>query len=139
MKNFAMARLLGAAMLTSACAHNMAVKQGGDRVYLHTNLKSVTLTAVQAINASNLGVRSTTNPVSGMVVITAKGTENKALQISAPTLTLTLSEVDPTRIRVEAMAILPGQSTDFGMTESMITNVFKAMDAKLDAAGHVPH
>lgn len=138
MKKTAIALLFGAALLASGCTHNMAVQQASDRIYLHTDLKSVTLTAVQAINASRLAVQTTNNPVTGMVVISARGTEYRALQIAAPTLTLTLTEIDPNRIRVDASAILPGQSSDFGLTESMITNVFKAMDAKLEAAGEVP-
>ena len=139
MKKTVMAILLGASMMASGCAHNLAVKKGSDRVYVNTNLKSVTISAVQAINESNLAVWSTNNPVTGMVVISSKGTENLLLQIAAPTLTLTLTEVDPTHIRVEAAAILPGQSADFGLTENMVNDVFKSMDSKLDAAGQAPH
>ena len=138
MKELGMTLLLGASMMLSACAHNLAVKQDSDRVYLNTNLKAVALSAVQAINASNLAVQSTHNPVTGMVVISARGTENTLLHIEAPKLTLTLSEVDPTRIRVEATAILPGQSADFGLTGSMIDGVLKSMDAKHDVAGQAP-
>lgn len=138
MKKLAMVLMLGASMMLSACAHNLAVKRDSDRVYLHTSLKSVALSAVQAINASNLAVQSTHNPVTGMVVISARGTENVVMRIVAPTLTLTLSEMDPTRIRVEATAILPGQSSDFGLTDSMINSVLKAMDAKHDVAGQAP-
>lgn len=138
MKKLGMALLLGASLLLSACAHNLAVKRDSDRVYLNTNLKAVALSAVQAIHASNLAVQSTHNPVNGMVVIAARGTENTLLRIEAPRLTLTLSEVDPTRIRVEATAILPGQSSDFGLTDSMVDGVLKAMDAKHDVAGQAP-
>ena len=139
MNKFAMAMLLGAAMAASACTHFLAVKQSSDRTYVHTNMKAVAVTAVQAINASNLAVQSSHTPVSGMVVISAKGAKNPLLQIEAPTLTLTLSELDRTRIHVEAAALLPGQSADFGLTETMVTNVFKAMDARLEAAGQAPH
>lgn len=138
MKKLGMAMVLGASLVLSACAHNLAVKKDSDRVYLNTNLKAVTLSAVQAINASNLAVQSTHNPVGGMVVISARGTENTLLRIEAPKLTLTLSEVDPTHIRVEATAILPGQSADFGLTGSMIDDVLRSMDAKHDVAGQAP-
>ncbi len=138
MKKLGIAILLGAATMLSACAHNLAVKKDSDRIYLNTDLKAVTLSAVQAINASNLAVQSTHNPVSGMVVIAARGTENTLMRIEAPKLTLTLSEVDPSRIRVEATAILPGQSADFGLTGGMIDDVLRSMDAKHDVAGQAP-
>lgn len=138
MKKLAMALLLGAATLTSACSHNLAVRKDSGRVYLHTSLKAVTLSAVQAINASNLAVQSTHTPVAGMVVIAARGTENTLLRIEAPRLTLTLSEVDATRVRVEATALLPGQSSDFGLTAGMVEDVLAAMDAKHDLAGQAP-
>lgn len=139
MKKTPMAILLAATLLASGCARNIAIKKDSDRVYLNTNLKSVAISAVQAINASNMAVGSTNTPVNGMVVISAKGTANLLLQIEAPSLTLTLTEVDPTHIRVEATALLPGQSADFGLTENMVNDVFKSMDATLNAAGQAPH
>lgn len=138
MKKLAMAMLLGASTMLAACTHNLAVKTDSDRVYLNTNLKAVTLSAMQAINASNLAVVSTQTPVAGMVVIAARGTENALLHIEAPKLTLTLSEVEPSRIRVEATAILPGQTADFGLTSTMIDGVLKSIDAKHDVAGQPP-
>jgi hypothetical protein len=138
MKTLVMTIVLGASLLTSACAYNLAVKTASDRIYLNTNLKAASLSAVQAITESNLTVQSSTNPVSGMVVITARGTENHLLHIGAPTLTLTLAEVDPTQIRVAATALMPGQTDDFGLTQHMVASVFKGMDAKLEVAGQTP-
>lgn len=122
---------LGAALLASACTHNLAVRQASDRVYADTSLKAAAGSAVQAIHEANLAVQSSDKPVDGMVVITARGTENALLRIEAPRLTLTLTEVAPSRVRVEATAILPGQSADFGMTDGMIRGVFRALDARL--------
>jgi hypothetical protein len=134
MKKLVTSLMIAASLFTPACAYNLAVKKGGDRVYANTSLKSTAAFAMQAINESNLAVQSSTNPVNGMVVITARGTENTLLQIKAPQLTLTLTEVDPTKVRVEAMAILPGQSADFGLTDSMVGSVFTSLDGKLAAA-----
>lgn len=134
MNKLVMTALLGASLLATACTYNLAVKKGGDRLYPNTSLKTAAAFAVQAINESNLAVQSSTNPVDGMVVITARGTENTLLRIEAPRLTVTLTEVEPTKVRVEAMAILPGQSSDFGLTDSMIGSVFTSLDGKLISA-----
>jgi hypothetical protein len=139
MKNTIMPLMLAASMLASACTYNIAVEKSSNRVYRDTDLKTVVTAAIGAINRSHLSVQTTNTPVAGLVVIAAKGTENRLFQIDAPRLTLTLAEVHPSRIRVDASAILPGQTSDFGLTDHMITSVFKAMDAQLDTAGQADH
>lgn len=133
-----MALLSGAAVVLSACSYNIAVKEDSDRIYLNTNIKQVTMQALRAVKQANLSVKSTNNPVDGMVIITAEGGRNSLIQNEPATLTLTLSEIEPTRIRVEASAIQPGQMNDYGITKGMINDVFKVMDSTLTPAGSPP-
>jgi hypothetical protein len=133
MNRSTLALALAALLSTTACSYNMAVRQGGDRTYPNTSLKATTLSAVQAITEANLAVESSTTPVPGVVVISARGTELRMFQIAAPTLNLTLSEVVASHVRVEASAMLSGQSADLGLTAEMVGKVFRSMDAKLAA------
>lgn len=119
------------ALSVAACSFNLAVRKEDSRTYKDTSIKQATQFSVQAITKASLSIVSTSNPTDGMVIISAQSGRNLLAQNEPAKLNVTLLELEPGRVKVEAVAIQGGQLVDYGITDGMVRDFYGSLDKSM--------